>query len=519
MIFAGLTLVSRLAGFVRDQAVAYYIGASQTLAGDAYNTALAFPNLFRRIFAEGAFAAAFVPAYSKTLKEKGEEAADHLATEALATVAMASVVLVVLAQLGMPWIMRVYSPGFMSDPAKFKLAVVLTQVTMPYLTCMVIAALFSGTLNARGRFVISGFYPTLLNVIMLVAILPQKDPVTAAWAASIAVVFAGVSQAALVWWGAARAGVRVGVIWPRLTPEVKRLIRTATPAAFANSATQLNIVISGILASYVVGGRAWMALADRLWQLPLSLVGVAIGIALLPRLSQAFGTADEYDAKAAMDQALVWSAALTLPAAVALIVMPTFLIDALFAHGETVLHDAVQTGGLLLHYGWGVPAFVLLRILQPAYFARGDTRTPMITALVSVAVNAALAVALFYTIGLPGIAIATSAAAWVNAVQLWVILQRRAHYHADLRVVSKAGRAMISAAAMGLALYLLAHPFRPALEGLLGGKEVAVLATVAVGGLVYFAFLFATRAVTLAEARVLLRRRRKDPPPTPDVLS
>lgn len=506
IVFAALTLVSRIAGFARDIAVTAVMGASRNIAGDAYNTALAFPNLFRRIFAEGAFAAAFVPAYSKVLDSDGPEAADRLAKEALATVAMGSVVLVVIAQLTMPWIMRYYSPGFVEDPAKFKLAVILTQITMPYLTCMVIAALFSGTLNARGRFVISGFYPTLLNLIMLAAILPQTDPIRAAYAASIAVVIAGVAQAALVWWGAARAGVRVGVVWPTLTPQVKQLLKTGAPAAFANSATQINIIIAAILASQVVGMRTWMAAADRLWQLPLSLVGVAIGIALLPRLSQAVGAGDDDDARTSLDQALIWAMALALPAAAALMAMPTFLIDALFTRGEFVAFDAASTGLLLLHYGWGVPAFVLLRILQPAFFARGDTRTPMYTALVSVAVNAGLAFALFYALGFYGVAIATSTAAWVNVVQLWLILRTRGHYSIGAVVVARLARIALATGAMA-ALLLLAVSRRADLEALLGAKEIAVVAVAGAGGLAYFVVLFAVRGVTLADTRAMLRRR------------
>ncbi len=515
-IFSGLTLVSRFVGFARDVVITAALGASSSAAADAYNTALSFPNLFRRIFAEGAFAAAFVPAYTKTLKTEGPETADRVATEALAAVAFATILLTVIAQLAMPWIMRVINVGFLDDPARFKLAVVLTQITMPYLPCMAIAALLSGVLNARGRFIVSGAYPILLNLIMLVAVIPaQGGQVGAAYAASWAVLVAGVSQAGLCWWGARKAGADVRLALPRLTAPVKAIILTAVPAAIGNSATQINVFISGNLASFVDGGRTWLATADRLYQLPLGLVGVAIGIALLPRLSAAVATKDHVQEQAAMDEAIILSMALTLPAAAALMAMPYFLIDGLFTRGEFLQLDARATAAALFQFGWGVPAFVLIRILSPGFFARGDTRTPMIFALVSVAVNAALAFALFYGgMGVPGIAAAVSGAAWTNALLLGGALWRTGHWKPGPAVIGRVVRIALAAAGLALAVWL-AQLARPQIEGAVdallrghGGKEIALLVTSAAGGLAYVVLAFLTRAITVAEVRKLIRRGR-----------
>ncbi|MGZ8364049.1 MAG: murein biosynthesis integral membrane protein MurJ, partial [Caulobacteraceae bacterium] len=437
VIFAALTLVSRFMGLARDLVLTARLGASMTIAADAYYTALAFPNLFRRIFAEGAFAAAFVPTYSRTLAQDGPDRADKLAADALATLAAITVGLCVLFQLAMPWLMYVINPGYVHDPEKFKLAVILTQITMPYLPCMAIAALFSGVLNARGRFIISGAYPTVLNAVMLVIVWPIHDPVRAAYAASIGVAIAGVGQAGLVWWGAWKTGARIGLARITLKPEIKALMKLAVPAAIANSATQINLFVSGIMASQIDGARVWMNVADRLYQLPMSLVGVAIGVALLPRLAQAIGAKDHGDAQAAMDQAMVFALALSLPAAAALMAMPVYLIDGLFTRGAFTYADAHQTGLMLFHYGWGVPAFVLQRILQPAFFARSDTRTPMRFSLISVGVNIALGLLLFYFIGVQGIAMATSIAAWVTVLQMGVSLHRRGDYRASRTAWSK----------------------------------------------------------------------------------
>lgn len=515
-IFSGLTLVSRFLGLARDLVITARLGASQTIAADAYYTALTFPNLFRRMFAEGAFAAAFVPDYAKRLVSDGKEAADRFAADALATMAAATIAITVVCQLAMPWIMTVYSYGFLEDPAKFKLAVILTQITMPYLPCMVIAALFAGTLQARGRFIIYGFYPTVLNVVMLAVVLPQHDPTQAAYAASWGVLVAGVSQAALCWWGARRSGAHIRPSALRLTPEVKALVRRMVPGVIASSATQINLFISAMLASQVAGMRVWLNVAERFYQLPLSLVGVAIGVALLPRLSTALQVEDTQDAQAALDQAVVFGLALSLPAAAALMGMPFYLTDGFFARGAFTSSDAMDSAKLLFHYGWGVPAFVLIKILQPAFFARGDTRTPMVYSLISVAVNIALGVALFFTLGFQGIAFATAAASWITVIQMLVYLRTKSIWTPSARATGKVIRVTLASVGLGGAVALASY-FRNVLEtpvsaltGGAGAKEVTVILVCVAGAALYPLLLFAFGGVTPAEAKAAFRRRKGD---------
>ena len=513
-IFAALTLVSRFLGLARDLVITAKLGAA--MAGDAYYTAQTFPNLFRRMFAEGAFAAAFVPEYARRLVDD-KEAADRYAADALATVAAVTVALTVVCQLAMPWIMRVYSYGFLADPVKFKLAVILTQITMPYLPCVVIASLFAGVLQARGRFVIYGLYPTVLNVVMLLAVLPQHDPTEAAYAASWAVIVAGISQAALCWWGAHRVGARIHVRYLKLTPEMRTLARRMAPGVLASSATQINLFISAMLASQVPGMRVWLNVAERFYQLPLSLVGVAIGVALLPRLSTSLQARDHADAQGAMDQSVVFGLALSLPAAAALMAMPGYLVDGLFARGNFTSRDAMSAGMLLFHYGWGVPAFVLIKILQPAFFARGDTRTPMTYSMISVGVNIVLGVALFFSLGFQGIALATAAASWITVIQMVVRLRAKGLWTPSARAVGKMVRVTLASLGMGAAIAVTAH-FRPALEaplagirlGPLGAKEIMVLSVALAGAALYPVLLFAFGGVTPAEARAAFRRRRTD---------
>ena len=509
LIYSGMTLISRFLGFARDLAVTATMGASASVAADAWNTALAFPNLFRRIFAEGAFAAAFVPAYSKSLATDGEEVADVLAADAMATLAAATIVLTLVAELTMPWLMMLISPGFVNNPAKYKLAVLLTQITMPYLPCMAIYAHLSGVLNARGRFVISAAAPALLNIGTLIAVLPQHTPRGAAIGAAIGALLAGVAQAALLWWGVRKSGAKVDVRLPRLKPEIRSLIALAVPGAIAASVTQINIFISNFLASFVNGARSWLAVADRLYQLPLGLVGVAIGVALLPRLSTAVHRGDDDDAQGTMDQAIVFAMALTLPAAAALVAMPYFLIDGLFQRANFHVYDAEQTSRALFHYGWGTPAFVLARILAPAFFARRDTRSPMRFALVSVAANILLGIVLFKLVGFEGIAAATAAASWLNVFQMTDALAKRGHYMLSDEAMRRLAKIVASALILG-ALLGVASWARPYYQPLLfHRKEIALVLASGLGVAAYFGLLLATKAITPAEIRAALRRQPK----------
>ncbi|MDV6331507.1 murein biosynthesis integral membrane protein MurJ [Asticcacaulis sp. 201] len=513
LINSFFTLISRFMGLARDLVITAVLGASGNIAADAYYTALSFPNLFRRIFAEGAFTAAFVPSYSAVLVQEGEAAADKLARDAMATLAFATLVLTLIAQLTMPWLMHVINPGYFSDPVKFKLAITLTQITMPYLPCMALVALMSGVLNARGRFIVSAAVPTVLNAVMLIAVWPQHDPLRAAYAASWGVLAAGVIQAGLLFWGVRRVGARIGISFmPRVTPDIRKLMVLAIPGALAAAATQINVFVSQAFSSAVPGARSWLNVADRLYQLPLGLVGVAIGVALLPALSRAVQAQDHESAQNTMDDALIFSMALTLPAAAALVSIPFFLIDGLFTRGQFNIHDAQQTAAALLHYGWGVPAFVLTRILSPAFYARKNTFGPMKFALVNVAVNLGLGVTLFHFIGVPGLAIGTSAGAWANVILMLISLIRRKMWHLSPR--SAAGLTKVMIAGVGMAAFLaLCSTYRPFIQAQIAQimphlvKEIAILGVCFAGLFLYIGLLFVTGAVKSRDLKAMLRRR------------
>ncbi|MEL7546656.1 MAG: murein biosynthesis integral membrane protein MurJ [Pseudomonadota bacterium] len=486
---SSLTMSSRLLGFVRDILIASKVGAGPV--GDAFVTALMFPNLFRRIFAEGAFAQAFVPAYARTLEADGNEAARDVAQDTLRVLVFATVVLVVLAQLAMPLIMHIIHAGYDADSESFRLATLLTQITMPYLACMAMAALFSGVMNSSGRFIFSAGAPILLNLFLITAAVLGEGAVgtskLAAWAVSIA----GLAQAGMLYYGMRRTGVRLALGVPKLTPAVKRVIALAVPGTIAASGTQINILVSQALASFEAGAKSWLFYADRLYQLPLGIVGVAVGVAILPRLARATRSDDQLGSAKLLDNGIGLAMALTLPAAIALMVAPDYLISGLYARGEFTDTDAVQAGRALLHFGWGVPAFVLIKVLAPAFFAREDTVTPMRFSLMSVALNTVLGAGLFIWFrangadGFPGLAMATSVAAWFNVVALLTGLISRGWYRPGWALLSRLSAVLAASLVMGGLLYVLRLDPYLLPNFVTGGRLVEVIVFVLVGGIAY----------------------------------
>lgn len=511
-VIGGLTLVSRVLGFLRDLLLAAALGAGPV--ADAFYAALRFPNLFRRLFAEGAFSQAFVPVYSKTLAEQGEAAADRLASEALAVLLLATSLVTAAAILGMPWINRVLFAGYVDNPEIFSLATLLTQITMPYLVAISAATLFAGALNARGRFFAAAAAPSLLNICLLVALwFFRDDAVQAACAAAAAVSISGVLQALWVGLGARRSGVRTRPSAPALTPNVVRLLALAAPAAIAGGALQINVLISQILASLEEGAISLLNYADRLYQLPLGLIGIAVGVAMLPRLSKLVQADDQLGARGAIDEAVNLSMAFTLPSAAAMMAMPVLLLDGLFARGAFTTADAEAGAMALFHYGWGVPAFVLAKIYAPAFFAREDTKAPMRFALISMAINIALGAALFFGLrsigepGFPGLAIATSVAAWVNVAMMVLALGGRGAYAPSARATWRLTRIALVSAALGAVLFV-GQSNRAVWEPMVGGKEALIAILIFGGGTSYFVALFLTGSVTFREVREAFRRER-----------
>ncbi|WP_300378001.1 murein biosynthesis integral membrane protein MurJ [Henriciella sp.] len=502
------TFGSRALGFLRDIIILAKLGAGPV--ADAFFTALMFPNLFRRVFAEGAFAQAFVPAYSRTLEAEGPEAARQVAEETFRGLFAVTALLVIVAQVAMPWIMILLHGGYRNDPVHFPLAILLTQITMPYLSFMALAALFSGVLNSGGRFAMSAGAPTLLNLSLLVAAFIGNDNYEVAKSLAVAVSVAGLLQVILLWYGTSRQKIRLRLGWPKLTPRVKRVAALAIPGTIAASGMQINILVSQALASFEEGAKSWLYSADRLYQLPLGLVGVAVGLAILPRLSRAARSDSQAESQSVMDNGVGLAMALTVPAAAALMAAPFLFIDSFFTRGDFTSDDARRTALALFHFGWGVPAFVLIKVLAPGFFAREDTRTPMTYSLISVGVNTVLGAGLFFFLksqglfGFPGLAIATSTAAWVNAGLLFIGLLTRGWYKPGTPLLKRLVSVLIASTALAALLWYLAGVSGTIARYTFDSKFIAALVIALAGAIAYggFAFLFgAIRPSELKPAR------------------
>ncbi len=513
LVQSSLTLGSRLLGFVRDLALSARFGQGPMM--DAFTTALMLPNMFRRLFAEGAFAQAFVPVYGGVKTRDGDEAAAVTASEALSFMLAMVAGFCILLQVVMPWIMPWLLSAYRDQPEVLRAAVIATQLAMPYLACMTVASLLSGVLNTGGRFALSAAVPVFLNLCTLAALVPPMFlPIpqeTVLLMVATAVTVSGVIQAVLLWWGVQRLGVRLKIGLPRLTPNVRHTLALAVPGALAGGALQINSLVSQFLTGSDEGARSVLYNADRLYQLPLGLVGVAIGLALVPRLTKAFVAGDHEGGQRTLDDGINLAMAFTLPAAVALFVIPFGILDATVTRGAFTSADASRTADVLRHFAWGVPAFVLAKVLTPPFFARQDTRRPMIFAITSVVITVVLGSGLFFWFraqgwdGVLGLAIATSTSAWVNVALLGGVLVRENSWKPSPAFLSRISRVFAASLVMAAALFaasvnygLLSHIFL--------AKEIAVLIVCGVGAVLYGACLFLFRAVTVSELKATLRR-------------
>ncbi len=498
------TLMSRILGVLREVMILAFIGPGPVM--DAFVAAFRLPNMFRRFFAEGAFNASFVPMFSKRLESDDNPVG--FATQALSGLAFVLLILSAVAMVFMPGLVWLTAGGFAGD-ARFDLTVEYGRVVFPYILLMSLTALFSGVLNATGRFAAAAAAPVFLNIFVCISM---------AWAAYTGgevirwlvwtVPVAGIAQLALVWIAAERAGIRLRPTRPRWTPEMKRLLIVAIPAALAGGVMQINLLVGQQVASHFDKAVGWLYAADRLYQLPLGVVGIAVGIVLLPDLSRRLSAQDDSGAKHAFSRAGELSLALTIPAAVALVVIPLPLVSVLFERGATGADDSAAIAAAVAIYGLGLPAFVLQKVLQPLFFAREDTKSPFRYAVWAMIVNAVVAIGLAPVIGWIAPAIATTLAGWV---MVWMLAQggRRMGDVArfDDRFRKRTLRVILASVAMGGVLWgstLVLGPFL----AMAGIRFAALLLLIAIGMASYAVIGQIIGAFSLREFRDAFRRRR-----------
>ncbi len=506
------TLGSRVLGFARDLALNARFGGQGPLM-DCWATAQMLPNLFRRLFAEGAFAQGFVPVFAAARAQEGASEADRMASQAMAFVMMVVALVTIGIEVAMPWIMPLLLSAYVDDPSVLATATLMAQLAMPYLVFMTLASLLSGVLNTLGRFALTAAAPILLNICTIIPlVIAPNEQQAAEWAAA-AVTVSGLFQCILLWWGVKKMGVNLRATLPVLSKGVRKMLGIAVPGAIAGGALQVSSLVTQTLSGSDEGARSVLYNSDRLYQLPLGLIGVAVGLALVPRLSRHFAENDHAGAARTMDDGIGLSMAFTLPAAVALLIMPFFIIDATVTRGAFTSADAQRTAEVLRHFAWGVPAFVLAKVFTPPFFARQKSKRPMQFSLVSVGITVVMGSALWFWLptvgwdGTIGLAMATSFGAWVNVFLLAGTLAREGAYTMGASVWKRMVRLIIASAVMGVFAGVCAWQY-PLLSELLVVKEVAVLVVIALGVVLYGVAAFALRAVTVAEIKGALRREK-----------
>jgi len=504
----GWTMVSRILGFCRDILIAAYLGAGPM--ADAFFVALKLPNLFRRLFGEGAFNAAFVPAFATALTRQGPAVARQLAERLATLMAMWLSLLCGLGIVFMPQVLAVLAPGFSGRGAgQMALAVELTRIVFPYLVFICLTALVSGVLNAMGRFTAAAAAPIFFNVLSMAALFALSPFVaTPAHALAWGVMASGAVQLALVWWAAAQAGMGLLPVLPRLSAPEKAVLRKMVPGLLGAGVTQLNLAVDVVIASLLPAGAvSLLYYADRVAQLPLGVIGVAISTALLPMLAAQLSAGQALSAHRSMNRGLEITLALCVPAAVALAVLAQPIMAVLFQRGAFTADDARGAAEVLVVYAAGLPAFVLVKALAPGFFARGDTRTPVIIGLACVALNLALNLLFLWTgwLGAPGIALATVVSAWANAAAMAWLLNRRGLWVADRRLRRATPRLLAAALAMGALLALWSG--RVPMAAGLAGTALLGLACL-LGAATYFGVAQLTGGLDLRVLRQMLRRRK-----------
>lgn len=505
-IIGFFTLLSRILGFARDICIAVFLGANAMT--DAFFVAFKLPNFMRRLFAEGAFNSAFIPLYAGMLTAEGKPAAQRLAGEALAVLLTILVLLTITAEIFMPQIMLVLAPGFDEDPDKFTLAVTLTRITFPYIIFISLVSLLGGMLNSIEKFAAVAASPILLNLALIASIVIFRHLFPSpAHALASGVFAAGALQLFWLVLFCRKFNILPPLCWPALTAQVKKLLALIAPAALGAGVAQVNLLVDMIIATSIPEGVSYLYYADRVNQLPLGVIGVGVGTALLPMLSKQLRAKELEKALHTQNRALELVLLLTLPAAAALFVIAQPLVATLFEHGEYSAAATAATYPALMAFSLGLPAFVLIKVLAPGFFAQHDTKTPFIIAGCCMLLNIGLNLALIGPMAHVGLALATSIAGWVNVGAMFIILKKRNSLAPDVMLRFRLPR--IGAASFAMTLVLLGvHAICAPLFALeLPFRMGGLIVLIASGLLSYGLLIFYLKVISLEEFKTLFRRK------------
>lgn len=495
------TVISRILGFIRDVLIARFLGTS--FITDAFFVSFKLPNLFRRLFAEGAFNAAFVPIFSKTLEKKRLKVAKEYAEQIFSVLFFTLIALLIFVELNLNWIMKIIVPGFIATPKRMELAIYFTHITFPFLLFISLSALLSGILNSLGKFAAAAFAPILLNICMIIALyFFSETGETPAHSLAWAVLLAGITQFILLYFFTKKANVKIKLRIPKLTPQVRRLLRIMIPGAIGAGIMQLNLFIDMIIASLLpTGSVSFLFFADRLNQLPLSLIGVAIGIVLLPILSRQLQMNALNEAINTQNRCLEFGLLLVFPATIGLIMLSHPIISVLFERGEMQSWQIIEISKVLIAFVCGLPAYVMIKVFSTSFFARHDTKTPVYGALIAMVFNLVLNLILIIPFKHVGIAIATAISAWINMIFLTYKLIKKDFLVFDLQLLHFLPRVVIACLILVFSLYF---GFSLTQDLFLGSEfsRILALSLLTIGG--FFIYMISAHLVKAVNLMQLL---------------
>ena len=458
LTYSFFTMISRVTGFIRDIIFANYLGSG--LIADVFYVAFRFPNTFRRIFSEGAFNSAFVPIYSKLLDEKNNKEASEFAGSSIVILLSATTLIVIMIEIFMPSILALLAPGFIQDQSKFMMLIFSARIIFPFLILVSIVSILSSILNSHGKFALSASVPIILNIILSISVLGAAfyNNNYLLWA-SCGVIIAGFIQVIFLFISLRRNRIIIYLSNKYLSDPIIRFYKLFIPSILSSGILQINILIGTIIASYEIGAVSYLYYADRIYQLPLALIGVALGIVLLPSISKQIKENKKTSIQKTIEKTIVYSMLLAVPASVSLFILPEIIVSFLFERGEFNSFSTYNTSMALKAFSIGLIAFILIKILTPIYFANENSKLPLNFAMVTVILNTALSIYLFISYGFIGIAVATSVSSWVNVLLLYFYLMKKDYFIHSKKIFIPFFIILLVSTILGIYLFILKNVY------------------------------------------------------------